>query len=57
VQFVLEPMYKIYAQVVGEDERSVRGVMDEFGVALRPDSYGKDVKPLLKEALRWGQGL
>jgi hypothetical protein len=42
---------------VGEDERSVRGVMDEFGVALRPDSYGKDVKPLLKEALRWGQGL
>lgn len=42
-------------QIVGEDQRSVKAVMDEFGVALRPDSYGKDVKPLLKEALRWGR--
>ncbi|EFN60133.1 hypothetical protein CHLNCDRAFT_56589 [Chlorella variabilis] len=50
VQFVLEPLYKIYAQIIGEDERCVRGVMDEFGVALRPDSYGMNVKPLVKEA-------
>lgn len=27
-------------------------LMDEFGVALRPTSYGMDVKPLLKEACR-----
>lgn len=50
VQFILEPLYKIYAQIVGEDERSVRAVADEFGVYLKPSSYGMDVKPLLKEA-------
>ncbi|KAL4855038.1 U5 small nuclear ribonucleoprotein component CLO [Chlorella vulgaris] len=50
VQFILEPLYKIYAQLIGEDERSVRGVMEEFGVGLRPQSYGMNVKPLVKEA-------
>jgi hypothetical protein len=39
-------------QLIGEDERSVRGVMEEFGVGLRPQSYGMNVKPLVKEACR-----
>ena len=37
-------------QILGEDERSVRGMMSEFGAALRASSYGMDVKPLVKEA-------
>ncbi|GAB4814650.1 hypothetical protein N2152v2_001696 [Parachlorella kessleri] len=49
VQFILEPLYKIYSQVMGEDDRSVHALADEFGVYLRPSSYGQDVKPLLKE--------
>lgn len=32
----------------------MRGVMDEFGAALKPASYGMNVKPLLKEACRRG---
>jgi hypothetical protein len=37
-------------QILGEDELSVRGMMSEFGAALRASSYGMDVKPLVKEA-------
>ncbi|PSC73984.1 116 kDa U5 small nuclear ribonucleo component-like [Micractinium conductrix] len=50
VQFILEPLYKVYAQVLGEDEASVRALADELGIYLKPSSYGMDVKPLLKEA-------
>lgn len=39
-------------QVMGEDDRSVRALMDEFGVQLKPSSYGQNVKPLLKEVCR-----
>lgn len=49
VQYILEPLYKIYAQIIGEDERSVSALADEFGVYLKPSSYGMDVKPLVKE--------
>ena len=42
------------AQILGEDDRSVRAVADEFGVYLKPSSYGMDVKPLVKEACRCG---
>ena len=40
-------------QIIGEDDRTVRAVADEFGVYLKPSSYGMDVKPLVKEACRW----
>jgi hypothetical protein len=44
----------VFVQIIGENEQCVRGLMDEFGVALREDSYGMNVKPLVKEACRWG---
>lgn len=47
-----DALFTLSLQIIGEDERCVRGVMDEFGVALRPDSYGMNVKPLVKEACR-----
>lgn len=50
VQFVLEPLYKIYATVLGENDAAVRELMAELGVALRPAAYGANVRPLLKEA-------
>ncbi|KAK9817833.1 hypothetical protein WJX72_002861 [[Myrmecia] bisecta] len=50
VQFILEPLYKIYSTVVGEHETSIKRTMDEFGVYLKPSVYSMDVKPLLKEA-------
>eukprot|EP00803_Ostreobium_quekettii_P004098 evm.model.scf_112.9 EVM.evm.TU.scf_112.9 scf_112:71072-79156(+) len=50
VQFILEPLYKIYSQILGEPHKSIERMLGEFGVALKPSSFHKDVKPLLKEA-------
>ena len=49
-QFILDPLYKIYSQVLGEPESTVRAMLSEFGVYLKPSSYRQDVKPLLKDA-------
>ncbi|KAK9842583.1 hypothetical protein WJX81_007484 [Elliptochloris bilobata] len=50
VQFVLEPLYKIYSQILGEPEASVSAMLESFGVHLKPSELRKDVKPLLKTA-------
>mmetsp|Transcript_33923 Transcript_33923/g.107781 ORF Transcript_33923/g.107781 Transcript_33923/m.107781 type:complete len:648 (-) Transcript_33923:66-2009(-) len=48
VQFVLEPLYKIYSTVVGEHHKAVAAMLDEFGVHIKPSQYSLNVKPLLK---------
>lgn len=50
VQYILTPLYKIYSQILGEHESSVKKMLDEFGVYLKPSTFGKDVKPFLKDA-------
>ncbi|KAK9906659.1 hypothetical protein WJX75_005709 [Coccomyxa subellipsoidea] len=50
VQFILDPLYKIYAQVLGEHDAGVKEMLGTFGVQLKPSAFRKDVKPLLKEA-------
>mmetsp|Transcript_31387 Transcript_31387/g.102363 ORF Transcript_31387/g.102363 Transcript_31387/m.102363 type:complete len:994 (+) Transcript_31387:69-3050(+) len=52
VQFVLDPLYKIYAQIVGEHTVAVERTLAEFGVFLKPAQLKLDVKPLLKIALK-----
>ena len=39
-------------QVIGEHESSLKRALNEFGVYLKPSSYGQDVKPLLKESCK-----
>lgn len=51
VQFVLEPLYKIFSTVLGEDDAAVAALADHFRVELRPEAELMDVKPLLKEVL------
>lgn len=51
VHFVLEPLYKIYSQVVGEDQPQLQRTLDELGVYIRKEDYKLDVKPLLKVVL------
>lgn len=48
VQFVLEPLYKIYAQVVGEDKPALQRTLDELGVQLQNKDFHLDTRPLLK---------
>mmetsp|Transcript_20010 Transcript_20010/g.60453 ORF Transcript_20010/g.60453 Transcript_20010/m.60453 type:complete len:985 (+) Transcript_20010:276-3230(+) len=50
VAFILEPLYKIYSQVLGEADVSVRATLEEFGVFLKPSTFTQDVKPLLKQS-------
>mmetsp|Transcript_22656 Transcript_22656/g.57692 ORF Transcript_22656/g.57692 Transcript_22656/m.57692 type:complete len:994 (-) Transcript_22656:539-3520(-) len=50
VQFILEPLYKVYSQVIGEHPKTIEHVLSTLGVYLRNASYAMDTKPLLKEA-------
>ncbi|KAI3887611.1 hypothetical protein MKX03_031852 [Papaver bracteatum] len=50
VQFILEPLYKIYSQVIGENKRSVEATLEELGVKLPNAAYGLNVRPLLRLA-------
>lgn len=50
VEFILEPIYKVFSHVLGEPDKVISQVLAEFGAALRPSAFGNDVKPLLKEA-------
>jgi U5 small nuclear ribonucleoprotein component len=52
VQFILEPLYKIYSQAVGEHPASFARVLAEFGVTLKASDYKMNTKPLIKLACR-----
>ncbi|KAJ2551983.1 hypothetical protein EV175_003485, partial [Coemansia sp. RSA 1933] len=51
VHFVLEPLYKIYAHVAGEDEPTLRPVLESLGIQLRKTDYALDVRSLLRKTL------
>lgn len=51
VQFILEPLYKIYSQVVGEDAATLQKTLAELGIKIKRDDYFLDTKPLLKLVL------
>ncbi|KAE8680515.1 SNRNP200 protein [Hibiscus syriacus] len=50
VEFVLEPLYKIYSQVIGEHRKSVESTLAELGVTLSNAAYKLNVRPLLRLA-------
>ncbi|EEF29877.1 116 kD U5 small nuclear ribonucleoprotein component, putative [Ricinus communis] len=50
VHFVLEPLYKIYSQVIGEHKKSVEATLAELGVTLPNAAYKLNVRPLLRLA-------
>lgn len=50
VHFILEPIYKVYSQILGEHPKRIERTLNEFGVHLKASAYNMDVKPLIKEA-------
>lgn len=48
VQFIMEPLYKIYSQAVGEDREVLEKTLAELGIQLQNKEYSLDSKPLLK---------
>ncbi|KAG0264886.1 U5 small nuclear ribonucleoprotein component [Actinomortierella ambigua] len=51
VHFILEPLFKIYGQVIGEDADKLKETLDSLGIYLKPKQYAMDVKPILKLVL------
>jgi len=48
VHFILEPLYKLYAQVIGEDEDTLKHTLASLDIYLKPSEFKLDVKPLLR---------
>lgn len=51
VHFILEPLYKIYAQVLGEDTNDLKKTLRSLGIYLKAKDYELNVKPLLHMVL------
>lgn len=52
VEFILEPIYKLYSNVIGEDARTLQRTCEELGIFLKKEQYSLDSQPLLKLVLR-----
>eukprot|EP00123_Amoebidium_parasiticum_P017644 comp23931_c0_seq1/m.42254 comp23931_c0_seq1/g.42254 ORF comp23931_c0_seq1/g.42254 comp23931_c0_seq1/m.42254 type:complete len:789 (-) comp23931_c0_seq1:227-2593(-) len=48
VEFVLEPIYKIYSQVVGDVDTTMVSTLEELGIHLSGAEKDMNVRPLLK---------
>ncbi|ESK96242.1 u5 small nuclear ribonucleoprotein component [Moniliophthora roreri MCA 2997] len=51
VHFILEPLYKLYSQVLSEETDALRETLEGLGIKLKPVMYKMDVRPLLKAVL------
>ncbi|KAG0012060.1 U5 small nuclear ribonucleoprotein component, partial [Podila clonocystis] len=48
VHFILEPLFKVYGQVVAEDTATLKATLAGLGIFLKPKQYSLDVKPVLR---------
>ncbi|CAO1619328.1 unnamed protein product [Parajaminaea phylloscopi] len=51
VHFILEPLYKLYTQVLSNDTDSLKKTLARLGINLKPSVFKIDVRPLLKIVL------
>uniref|UniRef100_A0A0B7BBZ6 116 kDa U5 small nuclear ribonucleoprotein component n=1 Tax=Arion vulgaris TaxID=1028688 RepID=A0A0B7BBZ6_9EUPU len=48
VEFILEPIYKIFSQIVGDVDESLPRVCDELGIHLSKEEQKLNIRPLLR---------
>ncbi|RWS16730.1 U5 small nuclear ribonucleoprotein component-like protein, partial [Dinothrombium tinctorium] len=48
VEFILEPLYKLFAQVVGDVDTSLPSLLDELGIKLTRAEMKMNIRPLLR---------
>lgn len=48
VEFILEPLYKLFAQVVGDVDSTLPGILDELGIRLTKEEAKINIRPLLR---------
>lgn len=51
MQFILEPLYKLYSQVLSEDTEVLKETLAGLNIKLKPVMYKMDVRPLLRAVL------
>lgn len=51
VEFILEPLYKIFAQVVGDVDTTLPVVLEELGIKLNKKELKLNIRPLLRLVL------
>lgn len=51
VHFILEPLYKLYSNVLSEDTDTLKETLKGLGIQLKPLMFKMDVRPLLKAVL------
>jgi len=51
VQFILEPLWKLYSQVVGEDPKALSQTLASLGIRLKGEDTSLSALPLLKICL------
>ena len=51
VHFILEPLYKLYSQVLSEETEPLKETLASLGIQLKPVMYKMDVRPLRKVIL------
>lgn len=51
VEFVLDPLYKLYSQVLSEETESLKETLHGLNIHIKPVMYKMDVRPLLKAVL------
>lgn len=48
VEFILEPLYKIFSQTVGDVDTTLPQTLDELGIVLTKTELSMNIKPLLR---------
>lgn len=48
VEFILEPLYKLFAQVVGDVDTTLPDVLSELGISLTKTEMKMNIRPLLR---------
>ncbi|OZJ04688.1 116 kDa U5 small nuclear ribonucleoprotein component [Bifiguratus adelaidae] len=51
VHFILEPLFKLYTQTIGEDEATLKATLASLGIYLKKSHYDLNVRPLLRVVL------
>ena len=52
VTFVLEPLYKLYAHVLGSEGEALRQTLEGLGIYLKPAQLKLNTRPLLRLVLQ-----
>ena len=48
VNFVMEPIYKLYSHTIGEDPEDLEDILGRMNIQLKPSQYKENAKELLK---------